>query len=114
MPQSAAWAAVTNNNTATTARIATKPSGACVGNKANPSPRFDDAEAIQKIILPRNLTTDIKRGVLKARDLGLEKMFRSERPAGAISLRAGRPARAQRCPRSRGWAPRPPEAARSD
>src|SRR5579872_2951642 len=114
MPQSAAWAAVTNNNTATTARIATKPSGASVGDKANPSPRFDDAEAIQKIILPRNLTTDIKRGVLEARDLGRKKMFRSERPAGAISSRTGKPARAQRCPRSRGRAPRPPEAARSD
>ena len=47
--------------------------GACVGNKANPSPRFDDAEAIQKIILPRNLTTGLKRGVLKARDLSLKK-----------------------------------------
>src|SRR5579863_5273650 len=100
MPQSAAWAAVTNNNTATTARIATKPSGACVGNKANPSPRFDDAEAIQKIILPRHLTTGMKRGVLKARDRGFKKTVRSGRRA---LLRCGRGGwRGRRAARGRG------------
>src|SRR6516162_6340433 len=55
--QSAAWAAVTNTKTATTARIATRPYGACNGDKRTRPLGSADTGAIPKIIQPRDLTT---------------------------------------------------------